>query len=284
MKTSIITWALLIAVVGACGSDKSGSAETSAPSTAAQGSAGPAGRGMAAASCGNGELEGDEACDDGNRDDADGCSNHCEKRESAQAGAPGDAAMGGSGGMARGRSAGGQGGGPGKAGASGQGGASGQNSAPRQSSGAAMIDPWSFPDRSAACAACRKAKCADFWGLGYNVVEGCLTHVDPQFEAKADDPSFVQDCTAVLRCAYTKKCGFGAADTSECYCGTASIEDCFSPMNAGNGPCKPEIEQACRSKNLDDISARYSDKAYPMGWAADLIDCDHLQCGDVCKP
>jgi cysteine-rich repeat protein len=278
MRTSIIPWALLIALTGACGSDKSGSGETSAPSTATQGSGGAAGAEMAAARCGNGEVEGNEACDDGNRNDADGCSNRCEERESAQAGASGRAAVGGSGGAAGAQSAGGQGGSAGKAGASGQGGA------PAQRSAGPVADPWSFPERSAACAACRKSKCADFWGLGYNVVEGCLKKVDPQFDARADDPSFVSDCTAVLRCAYTKKCGFGTADTSECYCGTAAIEDCFSPLNAGNGPCKPEIEQACRSKNLDDISARYSDKAYPMGWAADLIDCDHLQCGEVCKP
>ena len=140
-----------------------------------------------------------------------------------------------------------------------------------------------LPGASDACTACRKAKCTDYQGLGYNVLEGCFSKVDPQFDARADDPTFIADCTAVVRCAYEKKCGF-MVDSADCYCGSAQIEDCFSPMPAANGPCMAEIEKATRTMDRMEVGLRFSDKAYPMGWAADLIDCDHLLCGAACKP
>ena len=188
------------------------------------------------ARCGDGIASRGEECDDGNDDDADGCSTEC-KHASMSAG---------SGGSSGAKS-------DGQAGAgnhmAGRGGSNDKDTA--NASG--------VPGGTPACTTCRTAKCADYQGLGYNVVTGCFNTIDAQFDAPAMDPTFISDCTAMVRCAYDKKCGFGAADASECFCGTADTESCFASDKAANGPCMAErVEQASRSKDLSEIGARAS--------------------------
>jgi hypothetical protein len=137
---------------------------------------------------------------------------------------------------------------------------------------------------SPACAACRKAKCSDYQALGFNPVEGCFTKIDPQFGAMPADPTFIQECTSLVSCAYSKKCGFGPVELGECFCGTSSIDSCFATAGAANGPCMAEYQQAARSTVLTDISLRTTDLAYPVGWAFFLLQCDTTACGSACKP
>lgn len=114
---------------------------------------------------------------------------------------------------------------------------------------------------------------------------GCFSTVDPQFGATATDPMFIQQCVALMNCAYTKKCGYTVeTGASECFCGTATLDACFATAGAANGVCLNEFETAARSTMLTDISVRVSDLAYPLGWANYLLECDTTLCATTCKP
>jgi hypothetical protein len=149
--------------------------------------------------------------------------------------------------------------------------------------------PSSLPGATAACTACRESKCKNYMGLGFDALNGCFTKVDPAsnttFGTPANDPNFISDCTALVKCAYDKKCGFNnTAELAQCFCGTASVDDCFATAGKADGACVPEFQKAGRSTVLSDLSLRTTDLAYPVGWAFNLVECDSRLCSDVCPP
>lgn len=132
----------------------------------------------------------------------------------------------------------------------------------------------------ASCAKCRELMCAK----GSNdedvdLAAGCLQKPDPRF-APNPDASFASDCRAVVECAFKHNCAYDPAlGPSHCYCGSKLLDECLREGPADDAPCVAEWQAATRSKNNGEILERFSDSAYPAGWAFNLLECDRDRCG-----
>jgi hypothetical protein len=126
--------------------------------------------------------------------------------------------------------------------------------------------------------------CRDYEMSGIDVVSGCFTAVNDTFGAMANDPTFLQQCMAVVDCAYQNGCGGAPRGLSACYCGSADETSCIMNGPAEDAKCVPQIKAASRTELNTDISMRFSDFAYPLGWALNLLDCDHKYCAATCGP
>jgi hypothetical protein len=138
----------------------------------------------------------------------------------------------------------------------------------------------SVPDTSVpgvTCETCQNAACRDFQGV--DLVAGCFTAVNGEFGADPADPAFIQDCTDTVQCARTNGCGFTAQfQAAECYCGTNSGDACTTTGPAANAPCLAQWRRATRTEVNADVLNRFSDLAYPSGWAYFLLDCYRTSC------
>ena len=114
---------------------------------------------------------------------------------------------------------------------------------------------------SGACASCQCQKCQQ-------ETLDCLG---------ASNATEAKECAAVRMCADAKGCA-----ASDCYCSAANWSRCAQGMP--DGPCHTEIEAAAHSPNPDDIFARTSDKAYPLGRASALGECLRTNCAAACAP
>lgn len=171
------------------------------------------------------------------------------------------------------------GGGSGPGGSSGDGGA---GSGATGGGGAGGDD--AAPDgASAECIACRDQNCRDYQGSGLDMVAGCFTKVDPSLGADAGDASFLQDCLDFVDCAQANQCAYDVNGASDCYCGSATPDDCINIGPAADAKCVSETQKAARSTANADVTLRFSDLAYPIGWAYFLLECDSVFC-DACKP
>jgi hypothetical protein len=151
-----------------------------------------------------------------------------------------------------------------------------------------------------ACELCQRTSCRDV--LGVDMYAGCFTAIDPQFGATAGDPVFIQQCVDTVQCASRGAgCGFTEQfQAAECYCGTNSGDPCTTAGPALNAPCLKEWRYATRvagdeadpaNPTAAEIAAdnatvqlRFSDLAFPAGWAYFLIDCSRNSCASVCDP
>jgi hypothetical protein len=127
------------------------------------------------------------------------------------------------------------------------------------------------------CESCQNTACRDFQGV--DLVAGCFTAVVGDFGADPSDPNFIQDCTDTVQCARTNGCGFTAQfQAAECYCGTNSGDACTTTGPAANAPCLAQWQRATRTTVNADVLNRFSDLAYPSGWAYFLMDCYRTSC------
>jgi cysteine-rich repeat protein len=116
------------------------------------------------------------------------------------------------------------------------------------------------------CAACAEANCRAFQGA--DLVAGCFTAVSTDFGASAGDPTFIQECTDTVACARQHSCGFTAArQAQDCYCGTNDGDTCTARGPAADAPCLTQWQHATRSTTNAQVLERFSDLAYPAGWA-----------------
>jgi cysteine-rich repeat protein len=250
-----------------------------------------------AARCGDGFASAMEECDDGNSDDTDDCTGKCKPPTPEQvladrarrAGSPIAAAWmfgksgergGESAAGARSAAAGAAGGagaasGAGGAGGSGSGGKGSGANAPGEVSANVSGDA-GVNDK---CQACREANCRNV--LGADILAGCMEAVNSTFGAPAGDPEFVQQCSEVVACARENQCAYRAErQAAPCYCGSISVDECQEKGPAEDAPCMAEWQAATRTTNNALVLTRFSDLAFPAGWAYQLLDCDRLHCND----
>ncbi len=82
----------------------------------------------------------------------------------------------------------------------------------------------------------------------------------------------------VLDCVRDTKC---ASNTGlDCYCGTASSEECDT--GKGNGLCKAQIERGLETLNPAEIATRFSNALFGAGLALARINCDRMECHEKC--
>ncbi len=133
------------------------------------------------------------------------------------------------------------------------------------------------------CEACRARYCTDYQRSGVDLLAGCAGKPDPKLVPNPD-ARFAQDCSAVLACAYKHKCGYDALrGPAQCYCGSASLEDCDASGPAADASCGAEWKAATRGATNAEILSRFSELAYPSGWAFSLLECDRTYCGPTSK-
>lgn len=262
------------------------------------------------ARCGDGIVSLGEECDDGNKLDEDGCSNRCRPHTggpkagsggaSAAAGRSGSpsAPSGGRGGSMAGASGSNAGSGGMETPVAGMGGVAagegGSGSATAgmggEGGGAAGMMPMTpvtpmtplGGPPSAACMACRSTMCIDYQMSQIDLVAGCYTAVNSSLGAMADDATFNPECVAVVDCAYRNNCAAGVRGLSECYCGSATDEACAMTGPAPDAKCVASIQAAARTTDNTELSMRFSNFAYPVGWAFFLLECDHSLCAAAC--
>lgn len=200
--------------------------------------------------CGNGRVETGEQCDDGNRSSNDGCSQTC-RRESC-----GDGIR--------------------------------QANEECDDGNRVKNDLCNNACRRtkvrSACSDCRDENCRDYQGSGLDVFAGCFEAVDASSGADPNDPDFLQDCIDLVTCAQQNNCAYGPNGPSTCYCGSASTDACITTGPAPDAPCVAQVQQATRSTSIIDIANRFTDLAYPSGWANYLLECDATECEAACVP
>lgn len=132
------------------------------------------------------------------------------------------------------------------------------------------------------CAACREKQCTNYEEQGIDMVSGCFKSVNTSQGADATDPSFIADCTAVVRCATETHCAVSAVGPAACYCGSRTIDDCIEHGPGADAPCVEQWMRAARSRDHKEIALRFSDLKYPAGWANFMLECDRVQCRGKC--
>lgn len=137
-----------------------------------------------------------------------------------------------------------------------------------------------YPDESAAIdwyGACVN----DVWVVNDDVTMpiGAVNHAYPP-------GAFPKLCLAVVDCALRNKCVAEDGQSTACYCGTATIDECFGAAGPKAGPCEAEIVAASEADKSDraQISVRFTDTGYPLGYANYLITCGHDRCSSECTP
>jgi cysteine-rich repeat protein len=239
------------------------------------------------ARCGDGAQGPGEECDDGNIDDTDDCTAHCRPPQNGSAHAQADStgrarsgAAGASGSNVVGgdNAAQGSSGSAHEQGARGSSGASGTGSS--TSSLANVADAGTKDkDPEAACDACREKHCRNV--LGADILAGCLESINSAFGAPPGDPEFLQQCSDVVTCARENNCAYRAErQAAPCYCGSIPVDECEVTGPAKDAPCVQEWQVATRTTKNMQVLHRFTDLAFPAGWAYQLLDCDRQFCKD----
>jgi cysteine-rich repeat protein len=236
------------------------------------------------ARCGDGFAAASEECDDGDHDDTDECTARCRPPALEQvladrarrAGKPVGVNVLVAGSGQRGAQAGAAG--AGTAGKAGAGGAGASGSAGTSAAAAGSGDA-ATQEADQACRVCRETHCRNV--LGADILSGCLEAVNSTFGAPPSDPEFLQQCSDVVSCARENHCAYRAErQAAPCYCGSISVDECLEKGPAEDAPCIPEWQAAARTTTHEQVLTRFSDLAFPAGWAYQLLDCDREHCRD----
>jgi hypothetical protein len=132
------------------------------------------------------------------------------------------------------------------------------------------------------CDACRKKACTNYEDQGINMLSGCFEKVDGSQGADTNDPTFVSDCTAAVRCAMETHCATSPVGAAACYCGSRSIDECVERGPSADAPCTEQWMRAARTHDHHELTLRFSDLKYPAGWANFMLECDRVQCRGKC--
>jgi cysteine-rich repeat protein len=207
--------------------------------------------------CGNGRVEGSETCDDGNELDGDSCPGNCVAVQC------GDGVVDRAGGEA----------------------CDGPQVAKVGAGESFSCSADCKQKQPYACAECQSAECTMYAGDDQmNLVDGCLNKVNATF-AEAGDADFIQQCVDLVNCALAKRCGLAAGEQpSQCYCGSSSVDSCATDGPADDSPCLREFQAAARSERHRDVYNRFTDIAFPLGWAYFLLECYGTKCAETCVP
>jgi cysteine-rich repeat protein len=123
----------------------------------------------------------------------------------------------------------------------------------------------SGPITSPACLACETAG-------------ACAPAVD--CAAFFTDAAQIRQCWEALDCFRDTAC----AVTSEftCYCGTTPYDNCSAGTTPGNGVCKGLIEAGLGTTDVPTIFNNFANPAFPAGLAMARISCDKASCPAQC--
>jgi hypothetical protein len=124
------------------------------------------------------------------------------------------------------------------------------------------------------CAQCEQRLCRNFRGSGVDLVAGCYEDAD---KAK------VAACSAAVACGRQSKCGFTQRGAEECYCGTASTENCAKGTGI-DGPCKAQFEAAAGTSDVERVTTGFGERKLALGNAVFMLQCDRDFCKDACAP
>lgn len=125
------------------------------------------------------------------------------------------------------------------------------------------------------CDGCSQLNCAAFYS---------------ECHSAADDPTDL--CGDIMSCVETSHCAQVSQEV--CYCGTLSIGLCVAldgktPAGADAGPCKAPIEAGAGLDGTEQpgdtgtkVSERYVDPRYPLGRAFRLVNCQRNNCATQC--
>jgi cysteine-rich repeat protein len=227
--------------------------------------------------CGDGQIVGDEQCDDGNRLPGDGCSASCRTEPGWSCSAAGCTTVCGDGI---------------KAGAedcddSNQIGGDG-------CSASCKVEP-GFACRGAVLSFCMHSACAACTD------QNCVVEEQVAFDTRQATPVQGHDANeltlAILRCAYNSGCeqegrGFplpdgGRPSTSTrgsqiCLCGTAPDYGAACAAGTVTGPCYELMKLGADATSPIDVATRDEDSRYPLGRAVMLLNCQEDNCASVC--
>lgn len=132
-----------------------------------------------------------------------------------------------------------------------------------------------------ACEECQERACTRYEDV--DLVAGCFTKIDPQFNADPKDGKFLSECRAAVNCALATGCAFQdpLKRAMSCYCGSASLDDCQAAP-AADAACGSAWRNAARATNAATAFGNMSNLEYPAAWAYELFDCYLDHCHDVC--
>jgi hypothetical protein len=122
------------------------------------------------------------------------------------------------------------------------------------------------------CGHCEERLCRDYLGLNIDLVAGC--YHDP-------DAAKVAACSAAVECGREKKCGLTMRGAEECYCGSASTENCANGLGI-DGVCKAQFEAAAGTTDYKRITLGFGDRKLALGNAVFMLRCDRELCKDAC--
>ena len=100
------------------------------------------------------------------------------------------------------------------------------------------------------------------------------------------DPTANTLCDAVLQCYITTECWAQGETPAECYCGAGVISnDCEAPAFTPQGVCAAEIIAAAGGDSPDNatILARFSDPSFDLGWAGQIMTTAQSFCTAECN-
>ena len=80
-----------------------------------------------------------------------------------------------------------------------------------------------------------------------------------------------------MQCAVQNRCAYGSNGAAQCYCGSATVDQC-AQTGPVDSPCLAQWQRATRSTDNNIIQLRFSDLAFPAGWATFLLECDRDLC------
>jgi hypothetical protein len=159
---------------------------------------------------------------------------------------------------------------------------SGVDSGPEVDSGPAPVDSGvdSGPDPLSACQQCVRAPaspCRDWFFSGPDNVADCFENADP---------TWVERCVALYRCAVTApdNCAADPTGVTKCYCGTTSIETCFTGASTSlpNGECIDEVNAATQCTTPQCVEGLLNSPERPSYSAYYLTLCTASP--DACGP
>jgi cysteine-rich repeat protein len=117
-----------------------------------------------------------------------------------------------------------------------------------------------------ACLQCETDQCT-YWDMNYDEI------LDPIMDDCLNGPTG-DLCSALLICIQNTGCA--AEQASDCYCGTASPALCM--LGYGDGACMAEMETATETTDPMTLAERYFDPAYASGDAMAMVDCERQNC------
>lgn len=115
--------------------------------------------------------------------------------------------------------------------------------------------------------------------IGFDAVAACVDMPGVASAGGGKDLPLGQLCADVVSCFLETGCS-ALGDPLPCYCDPGVVGDCSLTMPSG--ACVREMQWAAESNDFGAIQGRFTDSAYALGPAIQLIDCYNYLCPGEC--